>query len=186
MNLLDIAVNGALGADADSDTRNVAELAALVATELAAGSDITDACAAAVVSPARYLGWVEDLPAVRESHARALRIRAALLADHPLALARTLADQRTGRAEALHGLEAVARAVTAEAGLVAKVARPEGAASTTPTIRIVFDTPANVQSVSYGHTASDTLSDSTTPAQHSLSDGQATDYAIIEGDELDD
>ena len=100
---------------------------------------------------------------------------------------------REGRAQTTHALEATARAVTAEAGLVARVAQPQGSARNTPTIRIVFDAPpkhltveSGESSVSFRHTPADTLSDAQAPAQHSLTDGGATDYAIIERDELDD
>jgi hypothetical protein len=188
MNVLDLALNGALGASPDSDTRDPLAVASLVCAELANGSDITDACAAAVVAPSRYLASVEDSAVIRELHERALRIRARVLADAPLALARVLAERREGRGASLGvSLGELAKAVMAEAVLTARgTASGDNVTERAPTIIVRFDTlPAHAPiadaSIEY---VSPTLSDALAPGDSALSDDVA--YAYDETtDELD-
>ena len=183
VNTLDIALHGALGASPDSDTRDALHVASIVCAEIAAGSDIADACAAAVVSPARYLASVEDRTDVRELHAKALRIRAALLADAPLALSRVLRDRREGRGASLGvTLGELAKAVMAEATLLAKAA---GAGDTeearAPTIVVRFDAlpshlPAPIPFAAIEYAETVTLSDSAGQADSALTDGASYTY----------
>ena len=183
MNTLDIALHGALGASPDSDTRDALHVASIVCAEIAAGSDIADACAAAVVSPARFLASVEDSPDVRALHTRALRIRAALLADAPLALSRVLRDRREGRGASLGvTLGELAKAVMAEATLLAKAA---GAGDTeehrAPTIVVRFDAlpshvPAPIPSASFEIVETVALSDPVSQADSALTDGASYTY----------
>ena len=196
MDYLDLAVNGALGASGDSDTREPADVASIVCGELSSGADITDACAAAVVSPARYLAWVHDNAQVRESHDRALSIRARLRADTPLASAGALAERRQGRGPSLGvTLGELAKAVATEATLTerATLGRLE-ATATAPTIVVRFDSLPSFASPAHAPPIPDatmevvesvTLSDAARLGSGELSADVAADYNAF-ADDLDD
>lgn len=178
--LLDVALHGAVGANPAGDTRDPLTVARIVCDELARGSDVESACAAAIVDPARYLGWVHDRDDVATLHNRAQRIRASLLAEEPLRLAREIGRARAARG-AMLGHDSLVKSVVAEAGLSAKApgVGQATAADSQPTIRIVFDAlPTHPQSA--------LPSDEARQANKRLSAAEPATYAVIEPDELDD
>lgn len=160
--LLDVLVNGPAHATTP-DPRDRIELVSAVCAEIAHGADVTDACAACAVAPGEFLAWTVDDDATGTAYARALRIRARLLADAPIAAARVIRDARVG-GERGQSLVSLVAAVKAEAELASDVAekgepRPRGGGSGADpaenVVRIVFDplpvhhqvTPADTQSV---------------------------------------
>lgn len=183
--LLDILVNGPANATTP-DTRDRSELVASICADIAAGSDVTDACAASAVAPRQFLAWTVDDDATGASYARALRIRARLLADAPIAAARAIARARVDERDA-RMLSAQVGALKAEVELTAMVAEKgepskigkgngEGAENI---VRIVFD-PLPVH-----HQVAPTDTQSTLPAseQRALSDSVPAAYVVV--DELD-
>jgi hypothetical protein len=186
MNLVDLAVNGAMGANADSDDRAPHDVASAVAAEIARGATIEDACAAAVVAPDRYVLWTIEHDTVGEMHAKALRVRAAILADAPLALARALKGVREGSRALPVGvrLGEYGKALEAEARLTASTQgvgqndRAQGA----PRVHITFD--ALPDHLRLPPTVAASVGEA--PGASDASDDAATDYVIVERDALDD
>lgn len=138
---LDVILNGPVHATTP-DHRDQAQLVDAVCAEIAAGADVTDACAACAVAPATFLAWTVDDADVAAAYARALKIRARLLADAPIAAARVIRDARVG-GERGADLASLVGAAKAEAELAAKVTERgeplEPARGTENVVRIVFD-----------------------------------------------
>ncbi len=155
-------------------------LVTVVCAELAAGSDITDACAIAQVAPARYLAWTVDDTQIATAHARALKIRARLLADAPIAAARALKHARTTGETGGHKLGEVVAALKAEVELVENVSQrgdpvvPEVAKSE-HSVRITFDPlpPA------LAHAVTDASSVAPAPGQSALTDAVPASYVVL-------
>ena len=183
MNLADIATNGV---DAlTDDERDPRAVAADVAALIAQGEPITEACAASVIAPATYLGWTITDDVVREMHARAVEVRAKLLADTPLMLAREVRSARTTPAALLAGgLREVVGAIEAEARLVASALSQSNGAAPAQMVRVSFDAPAPHLLASGAPTDGATVARAPSAAQ--LSDDATEGYAVIERDELDD
>jgi hypothetical protein len=186
MEYVDIAVNGALGADPSSDDRDPHTVASGVAAEIARGATIEDACASMVVAPDHYLLWTLEHEAIAEMHARALSVRAQLLADVPLTLARALRGAREGVRALPVGVRLgdLAKALEAEARLTAQGSAPAPTArrDAPQEVRITFDTlPDHLR-------LPPTVAASAAPeaSASAVSDARPGDYVIIEADELAD
>lgn len=141
---LDLLLNGALGAT-EADNRPRSEVCSIVWRELASGSTVTDACASALVSPVEYMIWLDESADLQDGHDKALKTRAALLADRPLDLARELAAaRRQSVALGSAKLGEVASAMRVESDLIAKATgtgsgQASGTATAAPVVRIVFE-----------------------------------------------
>lgn len=183
---LDVLVNGPVNATTP-DPRARADLVASVCAEIAGGADITDACAACAVSPADFLAWTVDDDDAQTAYSRALRIRARLLADAPIAAAREIRRVREHEHDA-RVIGAMVGAIKAEAELVATVSERgepaprggnSGPAAAENIVRIVFD-PLPIH---HQVTATDTQSMPATSEQRKLSDAVPASYVVV--DELD-
>lgn len=183
--LLDILVNGPIHATT-TDDRPRASIVAAVCDDIAAGSDVTDACAASSVAPGQFLAWTVDDDDTATAYARALRIRARLLADAPIAAARAIARARVDVLDA-RMLGAQVGALKAEVELTAMVAEKgepsksgKGAGDSSENIvRIVFD-PLPVH---HQVTPTDAQSLASSVEQRKLSDAVSASYVVV--DELD-
>jgi hypothetical protein len=133
---LDVAINGALNATV-ADPRAPRTVASAVRAELESGADLVDACAACQVAPATYLRWCADDTTLRREHDAALRIRAQLLAEEPLRIARHLGAVRRGERALPVGLTGaeLASLGKAEAGMWAPGKSGGGSASEAAAIR---------------------------------------------------
>lgn len=142
--LLDVLINGPVNATT-ADTRDRSELVAAICADIAAGSDVTDACAASSVAPGAFLAWTVDDDDASAAYARALKIRARLLADSPVRAARELGRVLAGSHGALGfgKMGEVVGAIKARAELEGQAAeRGEPVRSdkmTENVVRIVFD-----------------------------------------------
>lgn len=182
--LLDVLINGPVNATT-ADPRDRAQLVDAICADIAAGSDVTDACAASSVAPGAFLAWTVDDDAAAAAYTRALKIRARLLADSPVRAARELGRVLAGSHGALGfgKMGEVVGAIKARAELEGQAAeRGEPVASVNMTenvVRIVFD-PLPVH-----HQVAPTDTQSTLPsAEHAkLSDAVPATYVVV--DELD-
>ena len=184
--LLDVLVNGPANATTP-DTRDRGELVASICADIAAGSDVVDACASSSVAPGEFLAWTVDDDDTAAAYARALKIRARLLADAPIAAARHLARVREGGALDARMLGAYAGAMAkevewtatvAERGEPSKIGKGNGEGAEN-IVRIVFD-PLPVH---HQVAPTDTQPVRAASEQRALSDSVPASYVVV--DELD-
>ena len=166
---LAVLLDGPLAAPPPADP---AAAVAIVAQEIARGSALEHACAAAGLEPHVYAELLERDPAARAAHERAERVRRAVLADAPLGLARELRDARRARG-ALAGLGELARAIQAEAALVQQGAGT-AAARAEATIRVVLEPLPT-----YPDAQITPLPDASSVALPRVSDDGASDYDTL-------
>ena len=179
--LLDVLVNGPVNATTP-DTRDRGELVASICADIAAGSDVVDACAASSVAPGEFLAWTVDDDDTAAAYTRALKIRARLLADAPIAAARVIRNARVGgeRGSDLSSLVAAVKAEAELAGQVAERGEPvESVNKSENVVRIVFD-PLPVH---HQVTPTDTQPVRAASEQRALSDSVPASYVVV--DELD-
>ncbi|MCA2990794.1 hypothetical protein [Gemmatimonas sp.] len=179
--LLDLLANGAIHAETP-ETRDSAAIIDSVCAEIAAGADVTDACAACAVAPAVFLAWTVDDDSAATAYARALKIRARLLADAPIAAARAVRREREAGARGPE-LASVVAAVKAEAELAGQVAeRGEPTASvkmSETSVRITFD-PLPVH-----HALAPTDTQPALPSAEQRKLSEAVPAVYVVADELD-
>ena len=160
----DVLLNGTHGATTPDD-RTIEDVASLVHDELASGADLDEACATAGVTTRAYLAATLDNASLHALHDRAQRMRAMLLADATLRLARELRAARSLDAVRPMGvtLGEVVRTIHEEASLLSQLAGWGDAISygkqtahqvtQDTTIRVIFDAlpdaSAQIQSADY-------------------------------------
>lgn len=183
----DLLVNGAVNATTP-DERPRSDLVSAVCAEIAAGADVTDACAACLVSPADFLAWTVDDDDTEASYRRALRIRARLLADAPVRAARELGRVLRGTHESLGfaKLGEIAGAIKSRAELEGQASDrgepPAAVKMTENLVRITFDPlPVHVSAA-----PADTQSVAASTEQAQLSASVPADYVIVSDETRDE
>lgn len=171
----DVLLNGPAEADLPTELA-LTEALPVIHREIARGSSLEDACLLAGIEPYDYAAHLDADPAARAAHERAERLRRAVLADAPLKLARELRAVREARG-GLASLGDVVKAIHAEGALL-KDSGAGRAGRAETTIRVVFDALPSIPEGTI-----EPLTESASVALSALSDGSASDYETLMGEE---